>query len=317
MLQQTQVATVIPYYERFLKRFPHPAALARASEGEVLRHWQGLGYYRRALNLHRAAKQIAADGGVLPDSMEKLMKLPGVGRYTAGAIASVAFDRKAAAVDGNVARVLSRLFHITESVTDRDTIERIWSLAEELLPAKRCGDFNQALMDLGSAVCVPGRPRCGVCPLANVCKGRRNGSPESLPRKTKRQPVPEVHRVVAVVRSGQWYLIERRPTEGLWAGLWEFPNIECSGLRSRRRALRRLLARYDMSSRKIAQLIGTYRHRLSHRLIHFHTYSFDTRARGGNTAPNARRRWVTERGLKRLAMSTACRRVYALVEAAC
>lgn len=312
MLQQTQVETVVPYYERFMKRFASPASLARASEGEVLRLWQGLGYYRRALNLHRAAKQIASNGGAVPDSVVELAKLPGIGRYTAGAIASMAFDRRAAAVDGNVARVLSRLLHITEPVTDRDTMERIWSAAEQLLPTKRCGDFNQSLMDLGATVCVPGQPRCDACPLQRVCEAKRRGDAATLPKKAPARTVSELHHVVAVVRRGDSYLLVKRPSKGLWAGLWEFPNLNCEKPRRRIAALKRLLNRYADKTKSRYEDKGMYSHRLTHRLFHFHIYLTRLDLRRSTSVEHDGLRWVTERGLKRLPISTACRRIYAL-----
>ena len=170
MLQQTQVATVIPYYHRFLEQFPTPAALADADEQQVLRLWQGLGYYSRARNLRRAAQRIVAEhGGKVPDRLDKLLMLPGIGRYTAGAIASIAFGKRAPILDGNVQRVLCRLDAIKGDPRERMVNQTLWKRAEEILPQKRVGDFNSALMELGATVCIPRGPRCLTCPVADHC----------------------------------------------------------------------------------------------------------------------------------------------------
>ena len=172
MLQQTQVATVIPYFDRFIGRFPTFRALADADEQDVLRLWQGLGYYSRARNLHAAAKRIVREfGGEMPRTAEALRQLPGVGRYTAGAVASIAFDCPAPIVDGNVARVLCRIDRIeSDPRTDKPTLEEIWRRAEQILPAARCGDFNSALMELGATVCTPRNPKCLICPMKKGCR---------------------------------------------------------------------------------------------------------------------------------------------------
>ncbi|MCI0477261.1 MAG: A/G-specific adenine glycosylase, partial [Anaerolineales bacterium] len=184
LLQQTQVATVIPYYERFLARFPTTRALASARLDDVLKTWEGAGYYARARNLHRAAKEIVARfDGKIPSTVEELQTLPGIGRYTAGAIASIAFERDAPAVDGNVTRVLCRYFKIESDPKNAQTQKKLWKLAETLLPRGHAGNFNQALMELGATVCVPRNPHCAACPLARGCQARRLNLQEKLPRK--------------------------------------------------------------------------------------------------------------------------------------
>jgi A/G-specific adenine glycosylase len=227
MLQQTRVETVIPYYERFLARFPDPRALADAELEEVLELWTGLGYYSRARNLHRAARVLVRDhDGALPGDAESLRTLPGVGRYTAGAVASIAFDRPEPVVDGNVARVLARLHAIEEDVGASATIRRLWKEAAELAAGPRPGDLNQALMELGATVCTPRRPRCPICPLARRCAAFREGDPEALPVKAKKSPPRPVRAVAGfVARRGRWLAVQR-PTEGLLGGLWELPGGE-------------------------------------------------------------------------------------------
>lgn len=227
MLQQTQVATVIPYYERFLERFPDVRSLARASEGEVLRLWSGLGYYARGRNLHRAAKEIAKRG--FPDRAEALQALPGVGRSTAAAIAVFAFGERAAILDGNVRRVLSR-FH--------GSAENLWQRAEALLPARDIEAYTQGLMDLGATLCTRVRPACDRCPVAKLCEAERRGWQDRLPAKRARGALPRKKTTWLVQRSRGRLLLERRPSPGIWGGLWCFPG-------GKRRASDRPLARIE------------------------------------------------------------------------
>ena len=240
MLQQTQVATVVPYFERFMAAFPTLEALAAADEGEVLALWQGLGYYRRARHLHAAARAVVErHGGEFPRDVAGLRKLPGVGRYTAGAIASIAFGQSAAVVDGNVKRVLARLLGIDGAVDAPATERALWSAAERLVPSGRArtqrpGDFNQALMELGALVCTPRDAKCGACPLAARCVARASGRVDALPVKGRRAVVTRVRHVVVAVyretrRGERAYFLERRPESGLWAGMWQMPTWEGPG----------------------------------------------------------------------------------------
>jgi len=227
MLQQTQVATVIPYFERFVGELPTVRHLADADEQRVLRLWQGLGYYRRARNLHAAAKVIVADfAGEVPADVATLLKLPGVGRYTAGAIASIAHGSRAPIVDGNVARVFARVFHLESPIDSPAVQKRLWALAEQLVPDRSPGDFNQALMELGALVCTPKNPCCLTCPLRNLCGANERGDAERLPVKLpKKKPRAVTHIVVAVRRNGK-YLFEQRPASGLWSKMWQLPTRE-------------------------------------------------------------------------------------------
>lgn len=213
MLQQTQVTTVIPYYERFLKRFPDATALARASQDEVLRLWSGLGYYARARNLHAAAFQIAKHG--FPRTAAEIEQLPGVGRSTAAAIAVFAFGERAAILDGNVKRVLSRCYARRGE---------LWPLAERLLPEKDSEPYTQGLMDLGATVCTRVSPSCDRCPVASLCEARRRGWQARLPAKTARRALPRKSVTWLVQRHAGKVLVERRPPAGIWGGLWCFPS---------------------------------------------------------------------------------------------
>lgn len=238
MLQQTRVAAVIPYYERFLERFPNVHALADAPEEEVLRLWSGLGYYSRARNLQKAARQIVAEfGGVFPDTREKILKLPGIGEYTASAIASIAFEEKCAVLDGNVARVLSRLGAIRGDLRQPKRWQTLLQEADRLLDRNSPGDWNQAMMELGATVCTPRAPQCLLCPVAQHCEGRKQGIAESLPETRKKQELVDVTLVALVLvnSKGQTLLLpppsiknpraipDHIPT--LVANLWHFPSI--------------------------------------------------------------------------------------------
>ena len=230
MLQQTQVGTVVPYYRRWLERFPTLKDLAEAPLDDVLKLWEGLGYYSRARNFHRAAQAVMRDhAGRIPDTVEALLALPGVGRYTAGAIASLAFGRDAPVLDGNVRRVLCRLFALEGGIgRDRARLETdLWRLSESLLPKGRAGEFNEALMDLGATVCTPRAPSCSVCPLATSCRAYANGNPEAYPTRRARPPLPHKSILTAVVCAPDGaLLLAQRPAEGLLGGLWEFPGDE-------------------------------------------------------------------------------------------
>lgn len=234
MLQQTRVETVIPYYERFIARFPTPRALAEAPEEEVLKAWEGLGYYSRARHLHAAARDVCdLYGGEVPDDPEAVAGLRGVGPYTAGAILSIAFNRPEPAVDGNVMRVLSRFFLLEDDVAKPATRVKVENLVRRLLPEGRPGDFNQALMDLGATVCTPKRPGCLACPVMERCEGRLQGRERELPIKTKsRKPRPEYRAVALIEGSGEHagkLLIRQRPPTGLLAGMWELPHVRLPG----------------------------------------------------------------------------------------
>ncbi len=226
MLQQTQVTTVVPYYERFVRRFPSLEDLAAAPLDSVLKAWEGLGYYARARNLHAAARQVMADhSGQLPTSFATLRKLPGFGDYTAGAVASIAFGERVPAVDGNVKRVLARLLAITDDVSRGASIRRLHAIATDLVPSERAGDFNQALMELGATVCTPTSPRCALCPLRAECDGLAQGVQESLPVKASRRERPHYDVTAAVIRRADGFLlIAQRKPEAMLGGLWEFPG---------------------------------------------------------------------------------------------
>ncbi|MSV30143.1 MAG: A/G-specific adenine glycosylase [Bryobacterales bacterium] len=223
MLQQTRVETVIPYYERFLARFPDVAALARASEADVLSAWSGLGYYSRARNLQRAACQIAKAGS-FPRDFESILALPGIGAYTAAAVASIAFGEPRAAVDGNVLRVLSRIGNDSSDIGSQASKAAFQSQADALLDRKDPATFNQAMMELGATVCLPRAPRCLLCPVSAFCEARKEGTENQLPIKLRRAAMDEVEMTVAIVENAGRILMWKRESRGMMAGFWELPE---------------------------------------------------------------------------------------------
>ncbi|HVJ80291.1 MAG TPA: A/G-specific adenine glycosylase, partial [Planctomycetia bacterium] len=226
MLQQTTVATVIGYFDRFLSRFPTVGALAAAPESDVLHLWQGLGYYRRARMLHQAAQRIVAEhGGEFPRDRDAIAALPGLGRYTAAAVATFAFDIRAGILEANTIRLWTRLAAAAGDPARQPLREELWSLAEEAPPRSSPGDFNQALMDLGAVVCAPA-PRCGECPLTSFCAGFREGKPERYPQPAPKRAKEEQEHASTIVHWRDRLLVVRRPDGGRWAGLWEFPRVE-------------------------------------------------------------------------------------------
>lgn len=228
MLQQTQVETVIPYYERFIKVFPTLEALAAAPTERVLKLWEGLGYYGRARNLQRAAQAVVERcGGVIPDDPAALAELPGIGRYTAGAVASIAYGRSAPILDGNVKRVLCRVFALRTDPRERATERQLWALAAALVPSRSVSDFNQALMELGALVCTPKRPTCLLCPIASACAAAAAGLQQTLPVRTPRRPPADEQVAVGVVLRGGAVLMRPRPAKGLLGGLWGLPEVVC------------------------------------------------------------------------------------------
>ncbi|HZK80154.1 MAG TPA: A/G-specific adenine glycosylase [Humisphaera sp.] len=270
MLQQTQVSTVIPYFERFLLQFPNLKALAEADEQQALRSWQGLGYYSRARNLQAAARVIVRDhGGRIPESADVLQTLPGIGRYTAGAIASIAFGKRAPILDGNVQRVLCRLDLIQADPRDAKTRGELWKRAEEILPRKRIGDFNSALMELGALVCTPRNPQCLLCPVRGHCQAFAAGLQEKIPAPRATKQTPLVLRRTYCIRRGNRWLIEQRPPTGRWAGMWQFITVpvtwpsECS-------------AALPLSTTP-PKTITTLSHALTHRRYQFEVFICDAR----------------------------------------
>jgi A/G-specific adenine glycosylase len=228
MLQQTQVKTVIPYYHRFLKELPDWKSLAKAKEEKVLKLWEGLGYYRRARNLQAAAQKVVQEfGGKLPDTMDEITKLPGVGPYSAGAVLSIAFQKPHPVVDGNVIRVFSRLFLLRGNLKTGEGHQKVWELAHDLIPQDRPGDFNQAVMELGATLCFSDNPQCLLCPLLSQCQASQKGVQNELPEMPKAQETVEIQMAAFLIRKKDRVLVKKRSQEEKWLkGMWEFPSAE-------------------------------------------------------------------------------------------
>lgn len=307
MLQQTRVETVVDYYERFISRFPTVAVLARTQHSEVLKYWEGLGYYRRILHLHQAARALYEQKVVIPDTVEGLCTLPGIGEYTAAAIASIAFGRREPAVDGNVTRVLARLFGVGLDIRSPEGKRHLRTLARQLIPRSRPGDFNQAWMDLGSSICTPKSPSCHDCPLNTNCEAFVARTVDHLPLRSPLKKVKQARSVVGVFLNGGRMLLRRRPTGGLWSGLWEFPNVEATDSCQEADLLQELALDCGMSLRDEPTQAAVVEHRLTHRHITFIVYV----ASVGNqrSSPKPTFRWVTKRSVARLSISTAHRRI--------
>ncbi len=268
MLQQTRTEAVKPYFDSWNERFPTIDALAAAEESDVLHAWQGLGYYSRARNLHRAAKEIVANyGGQVPQEKKQILGLPGVGEYTAGAILSMAYGQHEAAVDGNVLRVYARLYGITADILKTAGRKEITALVEKTLPC-RAGDFNEALMDLGAEVCIPRHPKCDACPLQKECAARKTGMQEQLPVRTPKKKQQEYIACCAVVIRDGKLLLRLRPSKGMLSSMWELPMALSDTEEAGKRELEELL------QGKAEEKIWEYTHVFTHRIWHMKAYVF-------------------------------------------
>ena len=227
MPQQTQVATVVSYYKRFMKRFPTVKKLAAADEAEVLKLWEGLGYYRRARQLHTAAKMVAEQhGGKFPTDFDAVLALPGIGRYTAGAILSISMDQQQPILEGNMIRLFARLMEMKSDPRSTSNQKALWEFSESILPRKRCGDFNQSLMELGSEICHPKRPQCLICPIRDLCPTAIKGLQASIPVASKKIKYQELNEAVVILKRGNKILVRQCGPDERWAGLWDFPRYE-------------------------------------------------------------------------------------------
>ena len=273
MLQQTRVETVIPYYQRWMQRFPNIASLAAASQQDVLTAWEGLGYYSRARNLHHAARVIMQEhGGRLPQDLKALRRLPGIGRYTAGAIASIAFNMDEPALDGNIRRVLARLYDVVEPARSAPGERRLWELAAANLPSGQAGVYNQALMDLGSTLCTPRSPDCPRCPLNSLCQARLRGVQEQRPVIQPRPATPHYTVTAAVIERRGRFLIAQRPPDGLLGSLWEFPGGKLRPGEDLATCLKREISEELAAEIQVGSPIGVYRHAYTHFRITLHAF---------------------------------------------
>jgi len=274
MLQQTRVETVIPYFEKWMNLFPDVQALANASEQDVLNAWEGLGYYSRARNLHQAAKIVASKfNGQLPRDLTELRSLPGIGRYTVGAIASMAFGMDAPTLDGNLRRVFARLFDVNEFADSPVGEKILWDLAAQNLPKGQAGDYNQALMDLGATICLPKNPRCLLCPLMEICEARKNGTQDLRPvLKAKKVSPQYIHAAAVIIQRGR-VLLAQRPADGLLGGMWEFPNGRVNA--DPAKELTKVLnVAYSLKVKK-KEALGVIQHVYTHFKVTVHAFACD------------------------------------------
>jgi A/G-specific adenine glycosylase len=306
MLQQTQVATVIDYFNRFMKRFPTVGKLARAKQDTVLKLWEGLGYYSRGRNLHKGAKLIVSDyNRQLPDTVEELQKIPGIGRYTAGAIASIAFNKPAPILDGNVIRVLCRLFCIDTNPKDTATKNQLWELAETLVHTKHPGDFNEAMMELGAMVCTPQNPLCPSCPLRNQCGAKKTGRQDELPVKQKQAPLPHYTIVVGIVYKGDKILIDKRRQNALLGGLWEFPGGKKKKEESFKTAVAREVKEESGIEIEVGKRLCIVKHTYSHFKITLHAYLCEYKSGAVKSLGCDAVKWIASKDLTKYAFPAA------------
>ena len=315
MLQQTRVETVIPYWERFLETFPTVEALAEADLDDVYAVWTGLGYYSRARNLKHAAGTIVAEhGGRLPDTADGLETLKGIGRYTAGAIASIAFDREAPLVDGNVIRVFARLLGIREDSAAKPVVDRMWAEAAALVKGERPGELNQALMELGATLCTPRNPLCLACPVREACDAHAAGDAESLPIKKKKTKQIKMRAVAAWLERDGKVLVVRRPEEGLMAGLWELPGGEIGPGDEPKEELARVLREAVSLEILGAEAVGAIEHLFTHRRLTLDVFRARLRPAGRvRRTGYVAHRWVTPSTVLDLAHAGPTRKALALL----
>jgi len=308
MLQQTQVTSVIPYYQRFFTTFPTVASLAKAPLKKVLKLWEGAGYYARARNLHCAAQIVMKElKGKIPSDLDLLETLPGIGRSTAGAISSLAFGRRTPILDGNVRRVLCRLFGIQQDPRRPAVEKELWKLSEACLPDHSVDHFNQALMDLGATVCTPAKPSCLLCPVRGFCQAFRMGIQEKIPVKMQRPPLPHHQTAVAVILRGDKLLIGQRPTQGLLGGLWGLPEIRTKNDSSTSREVCRIFEDQTGLKLQTAKTLEPVAHTFTHLRMTFHPVLY--RYRSGQLQKDQSWRWADRSTLSSLPIAVATRKI--------
>tara|TARA_B100000315_G_scaffold121803_1_gene111646 strand:+ start:742 stop:1821 length:1080 start_codon:yes stop_codon:yes gene_type:complete len=307
MLQQTQVETVIPYYKAWMKKFNTIKKLAVASLDEVLMLWEGMGYYSRARNLHLTAKEIVKNyNGKIPDSFEDLLHLPGIGKYTAGAIVSIAFNKPAPAIDANVKRVLTRLFCLSPSSSKDKTF---WELALNIMVTASPSEFNQAMMEIGALICVAKNPRCPNCPVRSYCKAYSKGMQTRYPAIRKPKKVEEIEVVLGIIFNNNMVYIQKRPPQGLFAGLWEFPGGKVEQGESPEKALHRELKEELGEKVRIISNGKAIRHNYTRFKVLLHPFICSARKRFSPGSRKGKFRWISREELKNYAFPAANRKI--------
>jgi len=294
MLQQTRVETVIPFFQRWMRCFPTIFKLAAASQKDVLNIWEGLGYYRRGRNLHRSAKMLVENlNGELPKDFNELQKLPGIGRYTAAAISSIAFGQDQAALDGNIRRVLSRVFNVTELLRSTRGERFLWNLAAEHLPSGRAGDYNQAIMDLGATICIPKNPDCGQCPVKDVCLAKALGIQDDRPVSVPKAKIPHYTVTAAVIQREGMVMIVQRPPNGLLGGMWEFPGGKQEPDEDLTTCIQREVLEELNSKIRVGEPFGVYEHAYTHFRVSLHAFLCSLNGTEPQINEHTDLRWVT------------------------
>jgi A/G-specific adenine glycosylase len=312
MLQQTGVTTVAPYFARFMDRFPTVEALARAALDDVLKAWEGLGYYARARNLHRSAQIIVEQhGGQVPIDPDQLARLPGIGRYTLGAILSIAFGQPAPILDGNVRRVLARVFAIQDDVRAPAPERTLWALSEALVPTDAPGPFNEALMDLGATLCIPSRPRCLACPVMPLCAARAQGLQDTLPIMPKRKQTPHYHVTAGIIVRGDEFLVAQRPLHKMLGGLWEFPGGKRDAGETLHDCLKRELQEELGVEVAVGDLVAVVPHAYTHFRITLHAFECTLVSGEPQALDAADIRWTTLDEVDRFAMAVTDQQIVA------
>jgi A/G-specific adenine glycosylase len=303
MAQQTRLSTVLPYFQKWMELFPTIYELADATEQQVLLVWEGLGYYARARNIHKAANQIVSDfNGKLPNNAEELITLPGIGKYTAGAIASIAFGKNSAVVDGNVKRVIARVFHVSTEINTPSGEKEIWEIAEGLIPNGQAGDFNQAIMELGAFICKPTSPKCDICPVNEACIAKRKGVELEFPKKKLASKIPHISVSAAIITRNDKFLIAQRPSKGLLAGLWEFPGGKLEKGESEELALIREINEELGITIGLGEKLGVYKHAYSHFKVTLHAFMVNSYKKQPKGLEGQTIKWVRIEQLKKFPM---------------
>ena len=318
MLQQTQVATVRDYFSRFIRALPNVRRLAAADEQQVFRLWEGLGYYRRARQLHSAAQRIVAEcGGRFPKTVEELRELPGIGRYTAGAIASIAFDQRAPILEANTIRLFSRLIAYRDDPLSTAGQRVLWQFAEDILPQKSVAQFNQALMELGSLVCMPSEPKCGECPLSSVCAANAAGMQQEIPRPKPGKIYTDVREAAVVIRRNGRVLMRQCATNERWAGLWDFPRFatEADGPLFAGEEIARNVRKQTGVQCTIGPLLKSFRHGVTRYRITLDCYRADYASGRLRSSADLQARWLPKKQLVELPLSATGRLIAKLVSA--
>ncbi|MEW6698187.1 MAG: A/G-specific adenine glycosylase [Bacillota bacterium] len=304
MLQQTRVDTVLAYYTRFLQRFPTVRDLAQAHIDDVLKHWEGLGYYTRAKNMHKAAREIVEHHqGIFPQTYQGVLALPGIGAYTAGAVMSIAYNQAYPAVDGNVLRVMSRLYLIEKDISQPVVKKEMETLLGQMFPAEQASDFTQALMELGALICLPASPKCSGCPIRQHCKACKGNLQQTLPIKQKKPLQKRVHRLIALIQQEDRILMNKRPAEGLLGGLWEFPGVEG---KSKQEFIEKFKIKYGIDILPGSHWMDA-KHEFTHLIWEMKVYQCRTNPPG--MINEAGLRWMPLRQLNIIAIPTAFQKI--------